>query len=307
MTSVMSGLCILCKPNVVGLPLILALGLVVCRRHFFRRIWRDVLLLVGVALLTLFPWLLRNRLVFGEWFLSLAFETTVARVSAVSTILEASGETAAPWTPRWEAVYLNDVAAVAEQRYAWVGEGENLSEALRRCHETAAVARDIIRQHPLAFATAHVKGVLRSFAPSLHRNWYARLTRTSWPQSESSLAILSRWAEETVQGNWSAALIMIRDWWQTLPSLARWLWPVSIILYGLGFCLLIAGLWALRIRPGILLSLCLTFLYLAFMPGPIAQVRFWMPGVPLATGVIACAFANGKIRGGSQWVHENFA
>jgi 4-amino-4-deoxy-L-arabinose transferase-like glycosyltransferase len=89
----------------------------------------------------------------------------------------------------------------------------------------------------------------------------------------------------------AAVLALIETWWRRLPALARWLWPVSAALHGLGYGLLLAGLWSLRTRPGVLFSLGLTFLYLALMPGPIAYIRFWMPAVPLAVGVMACAFA----------------
>jgi 4-amino-4-deoxy-L-arabinose transferase-like glycosyltransferase len=289
-TGFMSGLSILCKPNVIGLPLILAAGLFFDCRRFSWRIMKEASLVVGVALLALLPWLVRNRLVFGEWVLSLAFDSTLTRVSAVATILEVEGEEVAPWTPRWEEVYLNQVAAVAENLYGWAEEGETLSEAVSRRHEMAVVAKDIIRQHPSAFVRSHLRGVLNSFVPSLHRDWYIYLVGKPWPENEALRTTLNQAIGEIGQGDWSAGLGLVTDWWRQLPALARGLWLASNTLQCLAYGLVVAGLWSLRTRPGVFFSLGLVLLYLLLLPGPIAYVRFWMPGVPLATGVMACVF-----------------
>jgi 4-amino-4-deoxy-L-arabinose transferase-like glycosyltransferase len=290
MAGFVSGLGILCKPNVLGLPLILAFSLFFGRQRGLWRALRESSVVVGVALLTLLPWLIRNRVVFGEWFLSLAFDSTLARVSAVATILEVEGETVAPWTPRWEEVYLNQIAAVAEDRYGWLATEQALSDAVQHRHEMAAVARGIISAHPEAFLTSHLKGVLRSFVPHFHRQWYAYLADEPWPENESLQGILAQAGRQAGRGDWSAALDLIGDWWGRLPALAQRLWLASVVLHVLAYGLLIAGMWVLRTRPVILLGLGLALLYLVFLPGPIAYVRFWMPGVPLAVVVMACAF-----------------
>jgi len=96
-------------------------------------------------------------------------------------------------------------------------------------------------------------------------------------------------------GDWAGGLEIVARWWGQHPALARWLWVVSIALCILSYGLIAAGLWALRARPGVLASLGLTLLYLALIPGPIAYLRFWVPGLPLAVAAMGCAFARKDI------------
>jgi len=44
----------------------------------------------------------------------------------------------------------------------------------------------------------------------------------------------------------------------------------------------------------VLTSLGLMLLYLALIPGPIAHLRFWVPGLPLAVAAMGCAFAKNE-------------
>jgi len=294
-SGLLSAACILCKPNVVALPLILALGLVVHARRPSWQMAREAGLLLGAALLGLSPWLVRNRLASGQWFLSLAFDDNLAHVSAVATIAEAQGEEVSPWTPRWQEIYLTQVVIPTGRQYGWTGEALTASEATHRQRQLAATAREIIGEHPSAFLISHLKGVLRSFVPSAHRHWYAYLTHKPWPAGES-LRTVSAAALGTIgHGDWAGGLEILAQWWGQHPALARWLWAASITLYILSYGLIVAGLWALRARPGVLTSLGLTLLYLALVPGPIAYIRFWVPGLPLAVAAMGCAFAGNEI------------
>jgi hypothetical protein len=49
------------------------------------------------------------------------------------------------------------------------------------------------------------------------------------------------------------------------------------------------GLWRLHDRPGLLWAFGLTLAYLVLVPGPIAGLRLWVPGVPLAAVLLAQA------------------
>jgi 4-amino-4-deoxy-L-arabinose transferase-like glycosyltransferase len=291
-TGFLSALCILCKPNVVLLPLILAVSLICHCRCLSWRTLKEASILWGVGLAVLVPWLVRNHLVYGEWFLSLAFDDNLAHVSAVATILEARGEQVAPWTPRWEETYMSEIVAPASTTYGWAERDDSSKppEAVRRQREMAAIARSLLRQHPSAFVVSHLKGVLRSFVPSLHRYWYAYVTKTPWPESEALQTVLSQAWRRIRNGEWSGGLKVIGQWWWRHPPLARGLWLASAILHSLGGALLIAGIWCLRTRPGVLVGSSLILLYLALLPGPIAHIRFWMPGVPLAIGLMGAAF-----------------
>jgi hypothetical protein len=256
----LAGLCILCKPNLVLLPLILAVGLgwPPARR------WRQAVLVLAVAGLLLLPWVTRNRLAFGRWFLSLAFEDNLTHISAVATIFEAEGAGVRPWTTAWEDAYMNRIVAVAGARYRWAERGDARVSAIaaaRQQAEVAAVAGEILAAHPTAFVIAHLKGVSYSLVPSLHVPWYELLTGRPWP-ADGPLTI-------------GAALALAG----------------SYLIYGLAYLGLLIGLWRLRDRPGLLWASGLTLVYLVLLPGPIAGLRFWVPGVPLAAIVLAQALS----------------
>jgi 4-amino-4-deoxy-L-arabinose transferase-like glycosyltransferase len=291
-TGFLSAVCILCKPNVVLLPSILAFGLICHHRSLSRQALKEVGVVLGIGLVTLVPWVVRNQVVYGEWFLSLAFDDNLAHVSAVAAVLEAEGEEVAPWTPRWEEAYMTEIVTPASTTYGWTERADSSTppEAVRRQREMAAIARSLIRQHPSAFVAAHLKGVLRSFVPSLQRHWYATIVKEPWPESEALHTVLSQAWRRLRHGEWSGGLAVIGDWWWRHPPLARGLWPLSAILYALGGGLVIAGLWALRRRIGVVVGSSLILLYLAVLPGPIAYIRFWMPGVPLAIALMGAAF-----------------
>jgi len=296
-SGLLSAACILCKPNVVVLPLILALGLIVHARRPCWRMAREAGLLLGVTLLGLSPWLVRNRLAFGQWFLSLAFEDNLAHVSAVATIADDQGEEVSPWTPRWQEIYLTQIAIPTGRQHGWTGEALTAGEAAHRQRQLAATAWEIIGEHPSAFLVSHLKGVLRSFVPSAHRHWYAYLVHQPWPASQALRAVLAEAWGMIGRGDWAGGLGIVSQWWGQHPALARWLWAASIALYILSYGLIVAGLWALRVRRGALASLGLILLYLALIPGPIAYIRFWVPGLPLAVAAMGCAFAKNEALG----------
>ncbi len=164
-----SGLCILCKPNALLMPVLLAAGVVAAGAPAVRagalrdpdgalpgqmpvgpagsaagsprdagprlclltspRAWREALLVLAVAGLVLVPWVLRNQAVFGRPFLSLAFDDNLAHVSAVATLLQSQGVRTAPWSPIWEETYMQQVVAVAGARYHWAAAGGHNPQA----------------------------------------------------------------------------------------------------------------------------------------------------------------------------------
>jgi hypothetical protein len=126
--------------------------------------------------------------------------------------------------------------------------------------------------------------------PELHRTWYAVLAGRPWPVRDSLGSALGQARQSARQGDWSAARQTLQEWWGLHPLLARVMWVASMAVSALALLLLVAGAWTLRTRPGVLVSFGLLFLDLVLMPGPIGYARFWMPGVPLAAAVMACAF-----------------
>jgi len=286
----LSGLAMLTKPNVQPLPLIL-IGALALR---WRRKWRAcaqavVLLLAGTAL-AVSPWALRNRLAFDHWMLSSAYQVNLARVSGVATLASARGDDVAPWTPRWEEIYL-DIAQRAAERYGWDARGpyELLAgEELERQREVATIAREIILRHPGHFLRSHLSGVLRSLLPQEHRLWYELLTGRDWqalPAAKGAvmqaLRLVLHWRPaEAVKLLWQERVVK-------MPPLALML-GLAGTLVACGSTLLgLRGAYRLRSQPAVLLTLASMWAYLAFLPGPIAYIRFRVPVMPIAIALVA--------------------
>ncbi len=293
------GLAVLIKPNVQFLAL--AVGgvvLLACVERLLRvrqlsnvnrqgqnlpvDVFRSMLFFAALGL-ALFPWLVRNRLVFDRWLLSTAYEENLARVSAVATLAEVQSIVVAPWTPTWEMLY-GQIVAEAAARYGWDARAEFVlpcAERELRHAQVAAVAGELVAAHPQALLRAHVRGVLRSLLDVGHNLWYPLLTGRSWAESGVvtdiwgrvlwSLergavgdALLAFWRERVTRAPLDAALI----WWGLLLGRAA--------LWGLG----LRGLWRIRTQamPALMLAGCIA--YFVLLPGPIAYDRFYLPAIP---------------------------
>jgi 4-amino-4-deoxy-L-arabinose transferase-like glycosyltransferase len=286
----------LIKPNVVLVPVLLAAASLMLPAGAVPRGWRQrlapVVVVLGVASALMLPWLVRNRLVFGRWLFSQAFDNNLARVSAVATLARVQGERVAPWTPRWEALY-SGLLLEAEARYAdFVGVPRTAAEADRSQRQLAAIAWDVIQAHPLDFAAAHLGGFVRSWVPQEHRFWYGRLAGRSWDSLRSEEGVLGRVLATLRSAGPAAAAAYV---WQArfagLPPLARVLWLGWLAAYAASGALLALGTWRWRDRPALLLLCWGTILYSTFLPGPIAEVRFRVPVVPLIIVVMASGMA----------------
>ncbi len=318
---VLWGLAWLTKPNVQYL--VLAVGTVIVGRligvalpelsrplHRFARaaggtgskfdrppLWSPIVAFaVGVAA-TLAPWVVRNRVVFGEWFVSSAFAENLARVSAVTTLAEVRGIRMAPWSPTWEGIY-GEVASAAAQRYGWDTRGTyelTCDERWARHRQITDVAGEIVGAHRGAFAVAHIKGVARSCIDLEHRMWYFVLTGRDWEslgvlddvwrRMGESLrigavgdALHALWLERVQRIPASGALI----WWGLLAArLALWAGALR-------------GTWQLLLRrPAMGLVIAGSALYVLLLPGPIAHDRLYQPAIP---AVVVLLGVNGHVR-----------
>jgi hypothetical protein len=287
----------LCKPNVQFLPLVL-LGILLHGLYTGRRAWWQGAVIVTVTIgFMLLPWMVRNRVVFGRWFYTMTFEDNLAHVSAVATLVHVQGEAVAPWTPRWEAIY-DQVIAQAAARYGWTTrDPSDLSTRERdlRLQQITAVAGDIVRAHPADFIVAHTWSWLRSFVPQEHRFWYERLSGQRWDALPALQGdALGRALEAARHGQIvTAANVIIRERLLALPLLARVLWVGWGLGYLVGAILFCVG--ALRLKPRVLsLVLVATVFYVTFLPGPISQIRFRLPVVPvILLLVVVGAFKQG--------------
>jgi 4-amino-4-deoxy-L-arabinose transferase-like glycosyltransferase len=283
---VVAGLAALCKPNLAGLALILALAAVwTVRKHRRSAIATAGAILLGAGLL-ISPWVFRNWLVFGRPFLSNASLGFVARVSAPATIGDVEDRRVAPWTPAWEARY-HAIAAQAAERIGWnlaQGEPSDPWVADRQEREMARVAWEILRAHPAAALRAHLVGFARSWAPQEQTFWYRQLSRRPWEGTGLAPNAYRDAVEILLDGRPAAAfdLAFVLPWAQ-LDPLGRVLWYVWGLGHLLAPILMAACLWCLRQRPALPLVVGALIAYATLAPGPIGYVRFRVPVVPLIT------------------------
>lgn len=281
------GLGVLCKPNVVVLPVVYALGAAWAARGTSRR--REAIqaggLVLGGALLVIMPWVARNWSVFGRPMLSTAFQDNLARVTAPATLAAARGENVAPWTPRWEALY-GEVVDQAAARYGWPpGDPDQLDAATYELRQSqiATVALEVVLAHPQAALASHLAGFARSWAPIEYQFWYEYLSGEPWSSISVTPDAVGQALALVRRGEAGAALaLLIEARWNQLPVLARALW------YGWGLAYVVAGILAAagtvrlaRCRPALAFVLVATILVVTLLPGPIAHVRFRIPVVPL--------------------------
>lgn len=286
---VLFGAAILCKPNIQFLPLVLVVillhGVTTGRKQW----WQGAALMAGVIALMLAPWMLRNRIIFGEAFYTRTFDDNLAHVSAVATLAEIEGEPVAPWTPRWEELYAQ-VIAQAAQRYGWASVDEaTLSSRERdvRLQQITAVSLDLLRAHPKEFVVSHTRSWLWSFIPQEHKFWYTRLSGQSWDALPTEGDALGRALKALGQGQVvRAGTILLQERLLALPPLALFLWVGWAI--GSAAVILLCFVGAARLRPRMLAGFMMaTLFYVTFVPGPISQVRFRLPVLPTILLLVA--------------------
>jgi 4-amino-4-deoxy-L-arabinose transferase-like glycosyltransferase len=295
MAAALSTIALLIKPNVVLLPALLAVvvALLPAGGSGWRRLLPAMVVLV-IAVVLVFPWLLRNRLVFGRWLFSHAFDNNLARVSAVATLVHTQHERVAPWTPRWEALY-SGLLLEAEARFGddFVGQPRTAREADRHFQQVAAVAAGVIRAHPRDFVLAHLSGFARSWVPQEHRFWYGRLAGSAWDSLGSEEAVFGQALQRLRTAGPAAAFGFVwRSRFAALPPLALTLWLGWLLAYTVSAVLLARATWRWRSRPALLLLCWGTILYATFLPGPIGDIRFRVPVAPLLVVLMALSFAD---------------
>lgn len=279
-----AGLAGLCKPNVAGLAVILALTAFWSLREEPRRALAAAAAIVFAAAAVLSPWAVRNWVVFGRPFLSNASLGYVARVAAPATLAVVEGHQTPPWSPEWEAHY-HAIVTQAAARYGWSLDPVvqlSAEEADRRERQIARVAWDIVLAHPWDTLRAHWVGFLRSWAPQEQTFWYAHLSGRPWEGTGVAPNTLRDAVDILCDGQPIEALTMgFGKPWEQLDPLARALWYGWALGHLLAIGLMGIGLWRLRHRALLAAAMAATILYATLPPGPIGYVRFRVPVVPL--------------------------
>jgi hypothetical protein len=287
MLGVATGLAALCKPNVEFVALIWLLTIVWANWRRWRRAALDGMVLVLTVVTVLFPWALRNRLIFGRWFLSTAFEANVSRVSAPATLATLQRRYVAPWTPDWEALF-GQIVASAAARYGWQKPWDALTvrEMDTANHQVYVTARQVLFEHPLAWLLSHAQGMARYLEPQTFRVCYARLTGRPWPPDvldDAAILVL----RAVGSGDWSVAgQIVAQERWSKLTRLQGTIWWATFAGQLIGLGLMLRGVYKLRWQPVLVVSLLLTIGYVLWVPGPIAYERFRVPVMSLVLALI---------------------
>ena len=151
--------------------------------------------------------------------------------------------------------------------------------------QLAAVAVDVIRQHPRGFVLAHLGGFARSWVPQEHRFWYGRLTGRAWEDLGTPEGVLGQALALGKRAGWGAA---VRFVWQArvvgLPPLAQALWLGWLVAYVVSGGLLAWGTWRCRLPvTPLLIALMAAALPVAWrhFPAPIQGLKFRVQIMPL--------------------------
>jgi hypothetical protein len=299
LVALLTGLATLCKPNVQFLPLIWICAIALVRRPDWRRALADASVVVLTVACVLLPWAIRNRLVFGRWFLSTAFEGNVSRVSAPATLAAARGAYVIPWSAEWEDLF-GEIVSQAAARYRWTKPWDTLTarELDAQNRQVYLVASEVLRQHPLAWVGSHLQGMGRYLEPQTYKVCYARFSGQAWPPDILDDAVIHV-GRAIGRGDWAeAGRIIAQERGHKFDVLRGVTWWGTFGGQVLGLIMALRGarrLWAThpgRRQPVLAVAIPLTVGYVLLVPGPIAYERFLVPVTSLIVALIATNLAH---------------
>lgn len=154
--AILMGLSALCRPVAVYFPLILTLGLLLKKGIRWTRRMIHAALFLGLFLLCLVPWIVRNIYVVGSPTISTISNYNMLFYEAAS--LEANLRHVSETQVREE--YTNRVAQVLAER-GWADNEGNRSRV------DSLLARQIILAHPIRFIYVHLKSDLNGLLPDV--------------------------------------------------------------------------------------------------------------------------------------------
>jgi len=294
LVALLTGLAALCKPNVQFLPLIWLLVIALVHRHNWRRGWTEAGLMMITVLCVLAPWVVRNQLAFGRWFLSTAFEGNVSRISAPATLAVARGQYVSPWSTEWEALF-GEIVSQAAARYRWNKPWDTLTarELDTANYQVYTAACQVLRRNPVAWLGSHAQGMGRYLEPQTYQVCYAQFSGREWPPDILDDAVIHV-LRAVGHVDWAkAAQIIAQERWAKLDLLQGTIWWGTFAGQIVGLGLLSRGAWRLRREPAVAVTLLATIGYVLWMPGPIAYERFRVPVMSLILALIGKSVSRG--------------
>lgn len=261
------GLCSLCRPSAVFLPLFAAAALVFALWNEKKKALAGALILMAVYAMTVSPWLMRNKLLFGGPFLStISYDNLLfVQGGGVRSVTDAISLEEAK----------NRIALEYEAKYA-----EELKTAglLASKRLEGEMAKDIILAHPFIYASNYTKAVFGFLFKPIRNDIDIMLGLTDRRTS------LDTWGQKA--GGFFARLLA-----STSPfTLAASFFQFAVLL-AVYFFTGLALISARQLDKGAVLVTAAVILYFCLISGaPEIYARFRVPVVPMLAVLAAMGF-----------------
>jgi 4-amino-4-deoxy-L-arabinose transferase-like glycosyltransferase len=285
---ILCGLLTLTRPIASFFPLLIAASLlwvrpgagrVERRPGGWRARLRPVALFLGAAGLTLLPWLARNALDSGRFFLSTAGERNLALYNAPTVLASTEGISLEEAHSRIEASALAEAGGkeAPDEAHFWRGR--------------ARVASRLMLERPIASLKVQLMGFIADFAgPVPIRPLLVHAGTGAGIAGSSNRNVMQETMARLSRGRIAEAWRVI--WRERLSELPRFgLWVLgAALLFQVGLmALAVTGFLRTGARP--LRWLLLPILYFTLLTGPVGEARFRAPIEPLLAIFAGCAFS----------------
>jgi len=277
LSAALLGLSTLCRPIALYFPVLLAAGLLFVERRAWLGLLRRMAIFIGVFVLVLLPWVVRNELLIGL--------PTVTSISNYNLLFYNAASLDASLRRISEA----DDRAILQARLLQVLSEQGWADTVaNRDRAEQTLALQIITRQPVRYVYLHLKSDLNSLLPDV-----TELTEITGLTvgGKGTLRVLNQ------QGLGAA----IRNYFGG----STWLiWALSpfIILLGLTYLTDLAGcVMLVRRRSWFpLAALILPIAYFLLIPGAASLPRFRVP-----VGPYICLLAGMGVHGIVRWIRSN--
>ena len=155
-SSTLMGLSVLCRPIAVYFPILLAAGLLFIKRRTWLRLLRQLVIYIGVFLVVLLPWVVRNEVLIGI--------PTVTTISNYNLLFYNAASLDANLRHISE---IDDRAILQTRLVQFLVERSWADTIANRDRAEESLALQIIARHPSCYAFLHLKSDLNSLLPNV--------------------------------------------------------------------------------------------------------------------------------------------